>query len=57
MKIHFTENRPKKLLIFINPTSGRQKGVEMYEKSVAPYFNLAGINTDVVGELIDKTKW
>ncbi|CAH2278240.1 ceramide kinase, partial [Pelobates cultripes] len=40
--------RPKHLLIYINPYGGKKKGKQIYEKKVAPLFNLAGISTDVI---------
>ena len=40
--------RPRRLLILINPRSGKFKGREMYEKQVAPIFNLANVSTDVI---------
>lgn len=39
--------RPRRLLVFVNPESGRRKGKKVYEK-VAPLFSLCKITTDVV---------
>ena len=41
-------NRPKKLLVFINPAGGKKNAPEVYRKAVAPYFDLAGLTVDVV---------
>ena len=43
-------NRPKRLIVFINPHSGKERGPKLYQNKVAPLFELAGITTDVVGE-------
>jgi hypothetical protein len=40
--------RPKKLKVFVNPGCGKNKGKQIYENEVAPIFDLAGIETDVV---------
>jgi hypothetical protein len=40
--------RPKKLKVFINPSCGKNKGKQIYEKEVAPVFDLAGIDSDVI---------
>ena len=50
--ILFAEQRPKKLLIFLNPVSGKGKSQSLYEKTVAPLFQLVDITTDVIGELV-----
>ncbi|XP_060569528.1 uncharacterized protein LOC132727944 isoform X2 [Ruditapes philippinarum] len=42
------EQRPQKLLVLINPVSGRSKGQSTYEQKVAPIFKEAGIETDVI---------
>ncbi|XP_060569531.1 uncharacterized protein LOC132727945 isoform X2 [Ruditapes philippinarum] len=42
------EQRPRKLLVLINPVSGRSKGRSTYEQKVAPIFKEAGIETDVI---------
>jgi hypothetical protein len=39
--------RPKKLKVFVNPGCGKNEGKQIYEKEVAPVFDLAGIETDV----------
>ncbi|XP_035233366.1 ceramide kinase-like isoform X2 [Stegodyphus dumicola] len=41
-------NRPKSLLIFINPYGGKKKGVKIFERKVSPLFHLAGIESHVV---------
>ncbi|XP_053394530.1 ceramide kinase 1-like [Mercenaria mercenaria] len=40
--------KPKRLLVLINPVSGRSKGRTVYEQKVAPIFREAGIDTDVI---------
>lgn len=42
------QNRPKRLLVFINPLSGHHKGVQIYEKQIKPLFALAEIETEVI---------
>ncbi|XP_052347701.1 ceramide kinase isoform X4 [Oncorhynchus keta] len=41
--------RPKRLLVYINPYSGKQRGKWIYEQRVAPLFSRASISTDVIG--------
>ncbi|XP_070405148.1 ceramide kinase isoform X2 [Nothobranchius furzeri] len=41
-------NRPKSLLVYINPCGGKQRGKRIYEQKVAPVFRQAGIFTDVI---------
>ncbi|XP_072035771.1 sphingosine kinase 2-like [Amphiura filiformis] len=41
-------SRPRKLLVFINPTSGRRRGEQVFNKEVAPILNQAGIQFDTV---------
>ncbi|XP_053394529.1 uncharacterized protein LOC123525744 [Mercenaria mercenaria] len=40
--------KPKRLLVLINPVSGRSRGRTDYEQKVAPIFRDAGIDTDVI---------
>ncbi|XP_075455912.1 ceramide kinase isoform X3 [Ascaphus truei] len=40
--------RPKHLLVYINPYSGKKKGKQIYEQKVAPLFSLASISADVI---------
>ncbi|RUS84240.1 hypothetical protein EGW08_007992 [Elysia chlorotica] len=40
-------NRPKKLFVLINPIGGNRKGVQFYEKKIAPIFALANCETTV----------
>ncbi|XP_036905213.1 ceramide kinase [Sturnira hondurensis] len=40
--------RPKHLLVFINPFGGKGRGKRIYEKKVAPLFELAAITTEVI---------
>ncbi|XP_053395689.1 ceramide kinase-like [Mercenaria mercenaria] len=44
--------KPKRLLVLINPVSGRSKGRPDYEQKVAPIFRDAGIDTDVIGIIV-----
>uniref|UniRef100_A0A3Q4N961 Ceramide kinase n=1 Tax=Neolamprologus brichardi TaxID=32507 RepID=A0A3Q4N961_NEOBR len=41
-------NRPKSLLVYINPFGGKRRGKRIYEQKVAPMFRLAGIATTVI---------
>ena len=47
-----TEQRPKKLLVFLNPNAGGGKSQSMYDEVTAPLFKLANIHTDVIGKLL-----
>ncbi|KAK7793254.1 hypothetical protein R5R35_010247 [Gryllus longicercus] len=40
--------RPKRLLLFVNPYGGKQKGMKIYEKQVKPLFEIAGIDAKIV---------
>lgn len=42
------QNRPKNFLVFVNPFCGKRKGVEIYEKTVRPILDLAGVNANPV---------
>ncbi|KAF3859510.1 hypothetical protein F7725_021909 [Dissostichus mawsoni] len=42
-------NRPKSLLVYINPYGGKRRGKRIYEQKVAPLFGRACISTDVIG--------
>ncbi|KTF74294.1 hypothetical protein cypCar_00027800, partial [Cyprinus carpio] len=44
----FTANRPKYLLVYINPYGGKQRGKQIYDHKVAPIFSRASISTDVI---------
>lgn len=46
---HFAANRPKNLLVYINPYGGKQRGQRVYEQKVAPLFHRACITADVIG--------
>uniref|UniRef100_A0A8C7XL44 Ceramide kinase n=1 Tax=Oryzias sinensis TaxID=183150 RepID=A0A8C7XL44_9TELE len=41
-------NRPKRLLVYINPFGGKRRGKRIYEEKVAPVFQQAGISADVI---------
>ncbi|XP_051974746.1 ceramide kinase-like isoform X2 [Xyrauchen texanus] len=41
-------NRPKNLLVYINPYGGKQRGKQIYDHKVAPVFSRASISTDVI---------
>ncbi|XP_029350951.1 ceramide kinase isoform X1 [Echeneis naucrates] len=41
-------NRPKRLLVYINPYGGKQQGKRIYEQKVAPLFRRACISADVI---------
>uniref|UniRef100_A0A8C2CFE6 Ceramide kinase n=1 Tax=Cyprinus carpio TaxID=7962 RepID=A0A8C2CFE6_CYPCA len=41
-------NRPKYLLVYINPYGGKQRGKQIYDHKVAPIFSRASISTDVI---------
>ncbi|XP_052094845.1 ceramide kinase-like [Mytilus californianus] len=41
-------NRPKHLLVFVNPYGGKQQGPSLYKEKVAPLFEMAGIKTEVI---------
>ena len=43
-------NRPKRLLVFINPVGGRKLGRKIYMEQVQPLFELANIKVDIIGE-------
>lgn len=41
-------NRPKNLLVYINPYGGKQRGKQIYDHKVSPIFSRASISTDVI---------
>ncbi|XP_028811391.1 ceramide kinase isoform X2 [Denticeps clupeoides] len=41
-------NRPKRLLVYVNPFGGKQRGRQIYEQKVAPVFSRAAISADVI---------
>jgi len=45
-------DRPKNLLVFINPFGGRGKAVKTFNKIVVPIFNLAEIKYQVMRFLL-----
>lgn len=45
-----TANRPKHLLVYINPYGGKQQAKRIYEQEVAPLFARASISTHIIGE-------
>ena len=42
-------SRPRHLLVFVNPFGGKKRAPKVFEK-VRPFFDLAGITLDVIGE-------
>ncbi|XP_076462123.1 uncharacterized protein LOC143294632 [Babylonia areolata] len=46
-KMAVTE-RPRRLVVIINPNSGKKRGEEIFHKQVRPLFTLCGIDTRVV---------
>ncbi|KAK8759044.1 hypothetical protein V5799_003322 [Amblyomma americanum] len=42
------EKRPRKLLVFVNPFGGRKRAPVVYERKVAPIFQLAGISVELI---------
>ena len=43
-------NRPKRLLVFINPVGGRKLGRKIYTEQVQPLLELANIKVEIIGE-------
>ncbi|XP_005097881.2 ceramide kinase [Aplysia californica] len=41
-------NRPKRLLVFINPFGGKKKAPKIFDEKVRPLFELAGIYSEVI---------
>ncbi|XP_054609219.1 ceramide kinase isoform X1 [Dunckerocampus dactyliophorus] len=41
-------NRPKSLLVYINPYGGKKQGKHLYDQKVAPLFSRACVSTDVI---------
>ncbi|XP_066997111.2 ceramide kinase [Anabrus simplex] len=41
-------DRPKRLLLFVNPYGGKRKGIKIYEKHVKPLFSIAGMDANVM---------
>lgn len=46
---HSAANRPKSLLVYINPYGGRRLGERVYQQKVAPLLRRACISADVIG--------
>ncbi|KAK3606167.1 hypothetical protein CHS0354_010801 [Potamilus streckersoni] len=46
--IKLVPHRPQRLLIIVNPESGKRKGLKIYKSQVEPIFKLARIETEVV---------
>ncbi|XP_061814929.1 ceramide kinase isoform X5 [Nerophis lumbriciformis] len=42
-------DRPKSLLVYVNPFGGKRQGKCIYDQKVAPLFSRACISTDVIG--------
>ncbi|RXM27596.1 A-kinase anchor protein 8 [Acipenser ruthenus] len=47
----YSKERPKNLLVFINPFGGRQRGREVYWTQIAPLFELAGVRAHILVSL------
>ncbi|XP_042259391.1 ceramide kinase [Thunnus maccoyii] len=47
-QLSFLPNRPKSLLVYINPYGGKRLGKRIYEQKVAPLFRRACILADVI---------
>ncbi|KAH7948213.1 hypothetical protein HPB52_019449 [Rhipicephalus sanguineus] len=41
-------DRPRKLLVFVNPFGGRKRAPVIYQRKVAPIFQLAGISVELI---------
>ncbi|KAL1471997.1 hypothetical protein MTO96_023307 [Rhipicephalus appendiculatus] len=41
-------DRPRKLLVFINPFGGRKRAPIIYQRKVAPIFQMAGISVELI---------
>ena len=41
-------SRPRSLLVFVNPISGRGRSTRIYREKVAPLFELARVATEVI---------
>ncbi|KAM7378065.1 hypothetical protein PAMA_013119 [Pampus argenteus] len=47
-QLSLLSNRPKSLLVYINPYGGKRRGKRIYEQKVAPLFRHACIKADVI---------
>ena len=45
-------DRPKRILVIINPNSGRKRGIKIYQKIASPLFKLCDVKTDVIGKFL-----
>ena len=45
-------NRPKSLLVFINPYGGKRRARQVFNDKVAAIFDLAGITSHVISKLL-----
>lgn len=50
LNVLLVPGRPKKVFVVINPIGGNGKGETIYQKDVAPSFEMAGIEAKVIGE-------
>ncbi|XP_023693330.2 ceramide kinase-like isoform X1 [Paramormyrops kingsleyae] len=47
-QISLLNHRPKRLLVYINPNSGKRQAKQIYEQRVAPLFSRASVSTHVI---------
>lgn len=42
--------RPKRLLVFVNPVSGKKNGLKVFQSQAEPFFSLCEVTVDLVGK-------